>query len=105
MQDFLTPSTFQQKTNSIASLPLITIYNPSLHILKCMIRESHYIFLSDPPTWNLLLHPSSIKFPTAFLTYVNSLSEPTTILDTPDLSFQESLLQNLPHTPQQLVFY
>jgi hypothetical protein len=43
-----TPPSTLPKTKLIC--PLITTYHPSLHSLKCILKESHHILLSDLST-------------------------------------------------------
>ena len=49
------------RTNPIC--PLITTCHPGLHSFRRILKESHYILLSDPSTHNLLPCPShSVNF-------------------------------------------
>ena len=59
-QNHCTPPPTLPKNKPVC--PLITTYHPGLHSLRCILKESHHILLSDPSTCNLLPCPHSVTF-------------------------------------------
>ena len=59
-QIFYTPPSIQLSTNCNLSATLITTYYPGFHILKCTLRESHHILLSNLSTCKFLSHLSTV---------------------------------------------